>query len=159
KVKHAEHMLVLLLTYTPPANIQQLLFQAPNLTATEALRVKEYEDYTTVQTRKYPSGEVKRRMTLAERVEEYRDKFAEYRDLSGPKRLVRGKDAEKAGLRQAKADLVTLRAGLVKVLDKQTDELIKELDKLLTKDQKAMGKLPPAPTPPVVRWIDWATRW
>ena len=82
KLRQAKSAVVDWLTYLPPADLL------------EASKATRFAAMTTEQTRTYPTGEVKRRMSMAERVEEYRGKLIDLRDTSGNKLRAFGKDVE-----------------------------------------------------------------
>lgn len=81
------------------------------------------------QTITFSTGDVKRRMTMAERIADYRAKLADIRDRSGKKLWSFGKDVEGPRLRAAKAEITKLRTGLLEDLDReQTAVLIQALN-------------------------------
>ncbi|MFM7150325.1 MAG: DoxX family protein [Gemmataceae bacterium] len=118
-----------------------------------------FATFTTEQTRTYPSGEVKRRMTLGERVDEYRSKVQALQDTTDRKMWLFGKDVEGARLRTAKAEVSQLRSGLQADLDKQTKEFQDSLDKLLTPGQKEQGPMTERKDLSPIGWIDLITPW
>ncbi len=142
------------------AKVVGYLTYAPDADAARREKDPHYEGYTSEQTLTYPSGEVKRRMTMGERVASYKAKLAELRDTTDRKLWLFGRDVEGAKLRAAKAEVASLRAGLLADLDKQTQAFKESLDKLLTPEQKRLGT-PPAPArgTTVVEWIDLVTPW
>jgi uncharacterized membrane protein YphA (DoxX/SURF4 family) len=146
-LEQAEARVVGFLTYVPDADT--------------AKREKDphYEGYTSEQTRAYPSGEVKRRMTMGERIADYKAKLAELRDTTGHKLWLFGRDVEGARLRSAKAEVASLRAGLLSDLDKQTQAYKESLDKLLTPQQKTLGAPAAAKDRGIVDVIDLITPW
>jgi uncharacterized membrane protein YphA (DoxX/SURF4 family) len=147
KLDQAEAKVVGWLTYVPPAK--------PD----EQLKDARYAVLTSEQTRTYPSGEVKRRMGMGERIPEYQAKLAEARDAARKNRKL-GKDVEGPKGRADRAELARLRAGLLKDLDEQTQEYRKSLDAVLTKDQKAEGPVPePSGESRLVGWVDLVTQW
>jgi len=116
---------------------------------------------TSEQVRKYPSGlpEVKRRMTMPERIEEYKAKIEELEDAREQKSWVFGKDVDAAKVRQVKSDLASLREGLKKDLDAQAEEYHKALAKVLSPEQKAWGPVPELEEDTTLFMLDWLTRW
>jgi uncharacterized membrane protein YphA (DoxX/SURF4 family) len=146
-LQQSESKVVEWLSYVPPANA--------------AAREKDphYADWTTEQTRTFPSGEVKRRMSMAERVAEYRLKLADLRDTTSRKLRLFGKDVEGARLRAAKADVALLRLGLLSDLEKQTKAYHDALEKLLTEEQKEKGSLSPVKATSIVSYVDLVTPW
>jgi len=132
------------LTYEPPAN------------PADRDKDKRYEQYSSEQTHTYPSGDVKRRMTMAERISEYRNKLAEVK-AAAETNWTFGKDVQGAKLRQAKAEAAQMRAGLLADLDKQTVAFKDDLDKVLTAQQKEEGPVVVARPRTVVDMIDKAT--
>ena len=121
KLRQAKSAIVGWLIYLPPDDL--------------SLRDKDtrFASMTTEQTRTFSTGEVKRRMSMAERVGEYRLKLFELRDASGNKLRAFGKDVEGAKLRTMKAEVTRLRAGLMADLDKETKKLEGDLNRILTK--------------------------
>jgi uncharacterized membrane protein YphA (DoxX/SURF4 family) len=84
---------------------------------------------STDQTISFSTGEVKRRMTMAERLADYRAKLADLRDRSSRKLWRFGRDVEGARLRAAKQEVTKLRTGLLEDLDAfQTAALIHQLN-------------------------------
>jgi uncharacterized membrane protein YphA (DoxX/SURF4 family) len=134
------------LTYTPPSR--------PEDQAKDA----RYVFFTSEQTRSFPSGEVKRRMGMAERIAEYRTKVEEVRDSARKMRLL-GKDVEGAKLRSEKAEIARLRAGLLADVDKKTQEMKKAVAGVLTAEQKEEGPVPEPEGRGLVWWVDFLTRW
>lgn len=125
-LKQAEAKLVEWLTYQPPPAV------------VDQEKDPRYADYTSEQTHTYPSGEVKRRMTMSERLAEYRGKLA---DLKSAARANWAffKDIEAARIRQTKGDLARIRSGLLADLDKQTETYRTSLEKVLTTEQRERG--------------------
>jgi uncharacterized membrane protein YphA (DoxX/SURF4 family) len=146
KLDQAKAKVVDWLTYTPPAG--------------EAEREKDpkYALFTTEQKHVYSSGEVKRRMSMAERIDEYRNKLAQLHEASR-KMWAMGKDVEGARLTAAKADIAGTRSGLLRDLDEQTQEMKTALDSILTPKQKALGAVPAPEGSRLVWWVDFLTRW
>lgn len=144
-LEKAEAKLVALLTYVPDPDPSK--------------RDKLYDEMTTEQTTVYPSGEFKRRMTLAERVAEYKAKVAALRQI--PDKLwTFGKDVEGFNkVQEAKAEVKRLRDGLLKELDGQTKAYHEALGKLLTPEQKARGELVLEKPRTIVDSIDSITPW
>jgi uncharacterized membrane protein YphA (DoxX/SURF4 family) len=134
------------LTYTPPVK------------ETDREKDPKYALLTAEQKHTYASGEVKRRMSMAERIDEYRARLADLHDTSR-KMWVMGKDVEGARLAAAKSEVAGLRAGLLRDLDEQTQEMKTSLDSILTPKQKALGPVPAAQGSRVVEWVDFLTRW
>lgn len=118
-----------------------------------------YTAYTTEQTRTYPSGEAKRRMTMRERIAEYEAKLAELADTQNRKLWLFGRDVEGARLRTQKAEIAQLRAGLLTDVDKLTQAYKDDLDKLLTKEQKDRPAVTLEKPRSVVTFIDDVTPW
>lgn len=141
------------------AKVVGFLTYAPDADAARREKDPHYEGYTSEQTRAYPSGEVKRRMTMGERLADYKAKLAELRDTAGHKLWLFGRDVEGARLRAAKAEVASLRAGLLADLDKQTQAFQESLDKLLTPQQKQLGKPAAAKAASFVDTIDLVTPW
>ncbi|MFO0881744.1 MAG: DoxX family protein [Gemmataceae bacterium] len=150
------------------ARVVALLTYVPDADPEKRDKDPHYADYTTEQTRNYPSGEVKRRMTLGERIAEYQKKLDELRDVNDRKMWVFGKDVEGARLRAAKGELTAWRAGILADLDKETQAFKDVLDKQLTSAQKEVGPLPTGPARDVkgllaqrdlIGLIDLATPW
>jgi uncharacterized membrane protein YphA (DoxX/SURF4 family) len=118
----------------------------------------KYALFTTEQKHTYSSGEVKRRMSMAERIDEYRTKLAQLHDVS-QKLWVMGKDVEGARLTAAKSEIAGLRSGLLRDLDEQTQEMKSSLDSVLTPKQKALGSVPAQEGSLLVGWVDFLTQW
>ena len=125
------------LEYEPPPALRPILqrfgkiesVDVTLLTPAEAAVHTEFLANSTDQTIRFVSGEVTRRMTMAERVAAYREKLADYRERAGRKAWVFGKDVDGASLRAAKADLATWRTALRKDLDEtQTARLVMDLN-------------------------------
>jgi uncharacterized membrane protein YphA (DoxX/SURF4 family) len=147
RLDQAETKVVGWLTYIPPTK--------PD----EQLKDSRYVFYTSEQVRNFPSGEVKRRMGMGQRVPEYQAKLAEARDAVRKNRKL-GKDVEGAKWRADKAELARLRAGLLKDLDEQTAEYKKSLDGVLTKEQKEEGVVTePSDHGRLAGWLDLVTMW
>jgi uncharacterized membrane protein YphA (DoxX/SURF4 family) len=146
-LEQSKARVVLWLEYMPPADLA--------VRETDKL----YPENTSEQTRHYTSGEVKRRMSMAERVAEYRTKIADIRDTTERKLWLFGKDVEGARLRSAQAEVAGLRQGLLSDLDKQTKAYKESLDKLLTKEQKDEGQLTLQPETTPVGYVDLVTPW
>src|SRR5439155_25331549 len=72
--------------------------------------------------RTYPSGTIDVNLTVAERVEEYRDKLMEYRLLQHDKLSAMGKDVEKAHRAAARGELVALGTDLTDLVNGLTAE-------------------------------------
>jgi uncharacterized membrane protein YphA (DoxX/SURF4 family) len=87
--------------------------------------------------RTYPSGTVDVNLSVAERVEEYRDKVKEYRLLQRDKLSAMGKDVEKAHRAAARSELAALRKELTDLVDGRTAEMKAALDSELTPEQRA----------------------
>jgi uncharacterized membrane protein YphA (DoxX/SURF4 family) len=147
KVRQAKAAVVGWLTYIPPDD--------------PALRDKDtrYASMTSEQTRVFPTGEVKRRMSMGERVAEYRARVADLRDTTGHKLYAFGKDVEGTRLRATKADVAKLRTGLMADLDKESEKLRADLDKVLTPAQKEAGPVPAVEPNRVIETIDAVTPW
>jgi uncharacterized membrane protein YphA (DoxX/SURF4 family) len=147
KLAQSKSKVVEWLTYVPPA------------TREEQDKDKKYSTDTTEQTKTFPSGELKRRLSMAERIKEYKSRLD---DLPAARQRIwsMGKDVEGARLRAAKAEIAGLRAGLRKDLDSQTQEMKKSLDSVLTAEQKENEKPVPGPKGDMVlAWLDWLTMW
>ena len=147
KLREAKSAVVGLLSYLPPDEI--------------ALRDKDtrYATMTSEQTRTFPTGEFKRRMSMAERVAEYRATVADLRDITEHKLYAFGKNVEGKRLPEAKAAIVKLRAGLMADLDKESAKLKADLDKVLTPAQKEAEPVPPVGPNWVIESIDAITPW
>ena len=147
KVRQAKSTIVGWITYLPPDD--------------PASRDKDtrFASMTTEQTRTFPTGEVKRRMSMAERIAEYRVKLADLRDASGHKLYAFGKDVEGARLRTMTADVSRLRAGLMTDLDKESAKLNADLDSVLTPEQKQDGPVPNVEPNRVIETVDLVTPW
>jgi uncharacterized membrane protein YphA (DoxX/SURF4 family) len=148
KLRQAKSAVVGWLTYIPPDD--------------PALRDKDarYASMTTEETRTFPTGEVKRRMSMGERVAEYRAKVADLRDITDHKLHVFGKDVEgPKRLGEAKAGIAKLRAGLMADLGKESEKLKADLDKVLTPAQKEVGPVPPVEPNRAIETIDAITPW
>ena len=126
-----------------------------------SLRDKDsrFASMTTEQTRTFPTGEVKRRMSMGERVAEYRAKVADLRDITEHKMYAFGKDVEGARLRTIKGDIAKLRAGLMADLDRQSEQLKADLDKVLTPEQKGAGPVPAVEPNRIIEMVDAVTPW
>ena len=147
KLRQAEATMVDFLTYVPPTRSEDQLKDA------------KYATYTTEVTRLLPpSGEFKRRMSMAERIDEYRDKAAAVHE-AGRRMWEMKKDTEGPRLRTLKTEAATMRAGLLKDVDAKTEELKSSLDKILTKEQKAEAPVPEPKANWTVEWVDTATIW
>ncbi len=146
KLDQAKAKVVDWLTYTPPAKGE------------DREKDPKYALLTSEQTHTYSSGEVKRRMSMAERIDEYRTKLAQIDDARR-KMWVMGKDVEGARLTAAKSEVASLRAGLLRDLDEQTQEMKKSLDSILTPKQKALDPIPAPEGNKLVGWGDFLTRW
>jgi len=106
-----------------------LTYQAPTSPA-ERTKNQDYERYTTEQTRGFTSPEVKRRMTLEERIADYRAKMAEVADARD-RMLKLGKDVGRAKWQQLKGEEAKLRSSLLKDVDVHTTALIRELNRVV----------------------------
>src|SRR5262249_10596809 len=82
-------------------------------------------------TRKFPSGEVKRRVSPAERIDDYKARLTDARQTSEGKAWALGKDVEKADFRQKKADVALRRTLLMNELDKHTLAFVRALNVLV----------------------------
>jgi len=152
------------LEYEPPPELAALLqrfgkieaVDVSLLTPAETAIYNEFLANSTDQTIRFVSGEVTRRMTMAERVAAYREKLADYRERSGRKAWLFGKDVDAAGLRTLKAELAAWRTALRNDLDNtQTARLVKDLNALVLGDRveqlaalpatKELLKLPETP--------------
>lgn len=147
KLEQAEADVVVWLTYRVPA--------------TEADRAQDklYDTNTKLVTRSLErSDDAKLRMTVEDRLAEYRDKLRALADAND--RLWKfGRDVEGPKLRQAKGDVVKIRTDLLAELDTRTKAFQKSIEDLRTSEQKAMGRLPEnKPSGPIV-WIDAITPW
>jgi uncharacterized membrane protein YphA (DoxX/SURF4 family) len=109
--------------------------------------------------KRYPSGEVKKAETVAERVADYRAKVEKLRDVEARKLPVFGADVEGARLRQLKAEVAEMRSALLADLNRQTEALKASLDEVPNKKQKERGAVPPGDEGRVLRWIDLLTSW
>jgi uncharacterized membrane protein YphA (DoxX/SURF4 family) len=139
----AEKKMVEFLTYVAPAR------------AEDQLKDVNYPTYTVEVTRTFPDAELKRRMTMAERIDEYRAKLAQVRD-AGAKVSLMWKDVEGARLRSAKGEVASLRAKLLKDVDAQTQDLKKALDGIPTKEQKEEAGTMPEPA--ADKWLPMIDR-
>jgi uncharacterized membrane protein YphA (DoxX/SURF4 family) len=146
KLAQAEAKMVDLLTYVPPSK--------PDEQATD----KKYATYTTEQTRNYPSGEVKRRMGMKERIDEYKAKLGQIEESKRRMRAL-GKDVEGARLVALKVEVSGLRAGLLKDVDEQTQEMKKSLESVLTKEQKEEDPVQEPKGNFWLEWLDFLTMW
>lgn len=111
--------------------------------------------------RKYlPDGSYEVRLSVAERVAEYREKLAEYRSL-GDRNFALGKDVEKSRRPQLRAEVVSLRQELQGLLDQRTERMKRRLqESLLSKEElAARGPLPALPKHWFIRFLDESTRW
>jgi uncharacterized membrane protein YphA (DoxX/SURF4 family) len=141
------------------ARVVAFLTYVPEADPARREKDPHYAQFTSEQTRNYPSGEVKRRMTMGERIDEYRGKLAALRDASGRKLWLFGKDVEGARLRAAKAEITRLRTGLLTDLDRETQSFKDSLDKVLTREQQAQGPPPERKGRSIVDYIDLVTPW
>ncbi len=97
----------------------------------EKAAYQAFTDNTAEQKRAFPSGEVTRRMSMAERVAEYRQKLEDLADISGRKAWRFGKDVEKGRLVAARQEVARLRAGLLDDLNRtQTAALMQALNNM-----------------------------
>ncbi len=147
KLRQAKSAVVDWLTYLPPADLR------------EASKAKRFAAMTTEQTRTYPTGEVKRRMSMAERVVEYRGKLIDLRDTSGNKLRAFGKDVEGAKLRTQKAEVTRLRVGLMADLDERSETLETDLDSILTPEQQEAGPVEGEKPNRAIEYVDRVTPW
>lgn len=122
------------LTQSEAKAVEWLTYQPPPGQA-EQEKDPRYADYTSEQTHTYPSGDVKRRMTVTERLTEYRTKLNEVKS-GGRANWAFFKDVESAKTRTLKGDLARIRSGLLADLDKQTETYKASLDKVLTTEQR-----------------------
>jgi uncharacterized membrane protein YphA (DoxX/SURF4 family) len=141
--QHAE-ITVRWLEYQPPALIRDIIQRFGKvenvdeslLNDEEKAAYKEFVANSTDQTLSFATGEVTRRMTMAERVQHYREKLADYRDRAGRKAWLFGKDVDASQLRGLKAELAQWRnAMLTDLQEQQTARLVMDLN------QKALGKV------------------
>jgi uncharacterized membrane protein YphA (DoxX/SURF4 family) len=146
KLDQAKAKLVDWLTYVPPASDD------------EQQKDPKYPLFTTEQKHAYASGEVKRRMSMAERLDEYRGKLAQLHDAY-EKLWAMSKDVEGSKLTSAKAEIAGLRGSMLRDLDEQTDEMKASLDSVLTPKQKALGSVPAPEGNQILYWVDLLTRW
>jgi uncharacterized membrane protein YphA (DoxX/SURF4 family) len=147
KLRQAKSAVVGWLTYLPPDD--------------PALRAKDarFASMTIEQTRTFPTGEVKRRMSMAERISEYRAKVADLRDSAGHKLYEFGKDVEGAKLSTMKADVGRIRSGLMADLDKESEKLEADLESVLTPEQKKADPVPDIEPSRVIETVDRVTPW
>jgi uncharacterized membrane protein YphA (DoxX/SURF4 family) len=132
------------LEYEPPPALKPILqrfgkiesVDGTLLTPAEAAVHTEFQTNSTDQTLRFVSGDVTRRMTMAERVTAYREKLVDYRERASRKAWVFGKDVDAANLRAAKADLASWRAAMRKDLDDtQTARLVMDLNSRVLGDR------------------------
>jgi uncharacterized membrane protein YphA (DoxX/SURF4 family) len=109
--------------------------------------------------RSFPTGELKRPMTVPERVADYRAMVEQIRDNQKHKLWAFKKDVEGTKLRQAKAEAAALRNGLLKDLDKHSAELEKQLFTIPKPQQKDRGEVPPSEEVKRQATLDWLTCW
>jgi uncharacterized membrane protein YphA (DoxX/SURF4 family) len=140
------------------ANVVGWLSYEPPASPAEQEKDTKYALDTTEQKKSFPSGDVKRRMSMAERIAEYKSKLAELPEAR-QRNWAFGKDVEGARLRATKAEIAALRSGMLKDLDGKTEELKKSLAGILTATQKAKDPVPPAKGDRVLAWLDWLTMW
>ncbi|MFQ3649185.1 MAG: DoxX family protein [Gemmataceae bacterium] len=152
------------LEYEPPPELQAIVqrfgkiesVDVSLLTPAETAIYNEFLANSTDQTIRFVSGEVTRRMTMAERVAAYREKLADYRERSGRKAWIFGKDVDAAHLRAIKSELAAWRTALRNDLDNtQTARLVLDLNTLVLGDRaeklaalpagKELLKLPQTP--------------
>lgn len=136
-----------------------MLTYAPDPDPAKRDKDPNHAEFTSEQTRTYVSGDVKRRMTVAERVAEYRQKLDDLSESSGKKLWLFGKDVEGARLRTAKAEVASLRAGLLADLDKQTQAYKDAVAKTLTDEQQKKEVPKPEKEKTLVGYLDVATPW
>ncbi len=141
------------------AEVVRLLNYVPDPDPTKR-DVKLHEKSVTTQTRTFPKGEVKREMTLSERIEEYKKKLQELEDTTKRKLWVFGKDVEGTRLREQKAEVAALRNSLLADLDKQT-EAFKEslLVTVLSDSQAKQTRLEPEKKRTIIYYLDLVTPW
>jgi len=142
-LEQAESKVVQWLTYQPSADPQR----DPN-----------YTEYTSEQSRTYPSGEIKVRMNMSQRLEEYRRRLDELQ-AADDRNYRFGRDVEKARWRQAKADVASWRAGLQADLDKHTQAYKTALEGILTPEQKALAPFQPTKEANLIDYLDLVTPW
>lgn len=135
--------------------VEWLTYQAPANPADQE-KDPRFEQYTSEHTRTYPSGEVKRRLSMADRLAEYRGKLA---DLKAAARTnwEFGRDVEGARVRQTKADIARLRLSLLADLDRQTEAYHTALEKVLTPEQLDQGPVVAERKKTVIDHIDRVT--
>jgi len=93
-------------------------------------------------TRKYASGDVKRRIAPAELIAEYKARLAELKQVNERKLWAFGKDVEKAELKQKKADVAARRTTLMAELDKHVFALMRSLNLMVAEPVlDPLGKL------------------
>lgn len=147
KLRQAEAAVVTWLTYLPPAD--------PEVRAKDT----QFAAMTTEQTRTFPRGEVKRRMSMAERITEYRARLADLRDTRRNKLWAFGKDVEGKRLAEKAAAVNKLRTGLLGDLGEQTAKFEKDLEGLLSPEQKEKGAVPQPQRTDVIEFVDLVTPW
>jgi uncharacterized membrane protein YphA (DoxX/SURF4 family) len=106
----------------------------------------------------FPSGDVEREESTAERIAEYKAKVAEVQDLTA-RNWTFLKDVAGPNLRKTKMEAAELRSGLLADLDGQTADMQKSLENVLTAEQKQRGPMPPVDSNKTLSMLDWLTRW
>lgn len=147
KLRQAESSVVTWLTYVAPRDL------------TAPAQSKRYEEMTTEQTRTFPSGEIKRRMTMAERVAEYRSKVEEIHNTINSKLWEFGKDVEGTALGTKKKEVARLRSGLLADLEKQTNTFKEDLQRILNASQKEEDPVSEVKPTSLIDIADLITPW
>jgi uncharacterized membrane protein YphA (DoxX/SURF4 family) len=126
------------------------------------LTKEDVDDKTRPVKRTFPSGTVEERLSIPQRIAEYRAKVAEVNDTLENKLYLLGHDVEGKRLAQAKADAASMRTALLADLhEDNTRKLQDALEGILTPEQKAgsRAEVPVAAPRRLLTWIDWLTVW
>jgi uncharacterized membrane protein YphA (DoxX/SURF4 family) len=115
------------------------------------------QEGTTVVERKFPNGTpYQLKMTTPDRIKEYRKLLVQIEEIEDQELPAFGQDVKKKQYRDLKADTARIRDKLLTDLNKPLTEATDKMNALLTPEQKAKGAPPPAPTPALLKWTDYA---
>jgi uncharacterized membrane protein YphA (DoxX/SURF4 family) len=110
----------------------------------------------------YPGGTYDLNISVAERVEEYREKVREYRGLLGAKPYSLGKDVDRTQRAAVQSEMDALRTELQGLVEKRSETMKAAVTQAaeLIDQQQALGP-PPAPQTRhwIIRYIDATTPW
>jgi uncharacterized membrane protein YphA (DoxX/SURF4 family) len=106
----------------------------------------------------YPTGSFDVKMSVSERVDEYRAKVQESRALPAESAAL-GHEVARARRAATRAEAVALRAELLALVDRRTEGMKQSLSRVLTAEQGQKGPVPESKKETFINFIDQATMW